>query len=834
MVASKDKRPNVVGSLLSLVGITAAIGVVTAGMVTPTLAVTSVLASDGVAVFNSLPEYLEPVSLQAKSTIYAKKGDGYTVLAEFYDKNRIPVESDEISQWIKDATVAVEDNRFFEHNGVDLPGVARAVAQNLISGETESGASTITMQLARIQLEEQAEWTDDEEQIAAAKEVTATRKIKEMKLALGLEKQFSKDEILTDYLNTIFFGGHVYGIEAASQYFFGKSAKDVTLPEAAMLSGLFPSPNTYAPDKEENLEAALNRRNFVLKRMLDQGSITQAEYDEAVATPIETNITPVERGCAAAGRNAFFCDYVVQVIRNDSSFGETQEERMALLRRGGLQIYTTLDLELQKTAQESVNYWTPKEGRIGGAAVSLKVGTGDILAMVQNRNYDPASEHEGENAYTAVNYNTTKAYGGSSGFQVGSTYKTFTLIEWLKSGRTLNETLNSRVREFNQSDFTVSCGETNYGTWKPSNVANFPSRVTVLRATRDSINTGFVDMALKLDLCDIRDTAEALGVERADGTELSLMPSAIIGAADEIAPMTMAAAYGGIANDGIYCKPIAITRVVDVRTGEERENIPTNDCTQAIDKNVARKTTEALQSVLQTSYGRTAHPGNVVTAGKTGTTNDAVQNWMVGYTTEVVTAAWTGNAIGGQKISGLDFYSHGVRGNMIRNRIFQEVMREAGTIYGGTSFARPDGPVGDTSNQATVPNVAGMTYEQAVATIEQAGFTAEQGGRVESKYPEGYAVRTNPASGTVIGKGASVWIYRSEGGKSELPGVIGMSRENAVDALRSAGFSNISVREVPGGEPNRVTDVNGTEGRLYDSDREIVITVSTGDVEEEQ
>jgi membrane peptidoglycan carboxypeptidase len=244
-----------------------------------------------------------------------------------------------MSPFIREAIVAIEDNRFYEHAGVDAQGIIRALSSNLTKG-TRQGASTLTQQYVTNVLNESRLSEGRPEDVVLSGQKTMGDKLREVKLALELEKRFSKDQILEGYLNIVFFNRNAYGIEAASRYFFSTSAKDLTLPQAALLAGLVNGPSIYDPTVAP--EGALNRRNLVLDRMLEQGKITAVDHGVAVAAPIELNITPSLQGCAGASIATYFCDYVSHLILNDERYGSTLNERERLLYRGGLTITTTL------------------------------------------------------------------------------------------------------------------------------------------------------------------------------------------------------------------------------------------------------------------------------------------------------------------------------------------------------------------------------------------------------------------------------------------------------------------------------------------------------------
>jgi membrane peptidoglycan carboxypeptidase len=345
--------------------------------------------------------------------------------------------------------------------------------------------------------------------------------------------------------------------------------------------------------------------------MLENGKVTQKQYDTAVKTPLKLNITEASTGCQTAPDGAaYFCDYITWVIKNDKAFGETEDERWNAFQRGGWKIYSSLSVPLQQTASQAINSNVPTVvdwGNIAGAAVSVQVNTGRILAMAQSKDYtnDPDLAASGGN-FTSINYSTDKAYGGSSGFQAASTYKAFTLAQWLKSGRGLSEMVDPRVRPLPMNKFSDKCQGVGGADWNPRNDSGtFTGPVSVTAATSDSINLAYISMAMKLDLCDIKQTAEAFGVHRADGNVLGQAPSDILGT-QEVSPLTMATAYAGMANQGRVCTPIAIDKIVD-QNGVEIP-APKTTCTQAVTPEVANAMVVALKTPITGGTATASNP----------------------------------------------------------------------------------------------------------------------------------------------------------------------------------------------------------------------------------
>ncbi|WP_344369359.1 transglycosylase domain-containing protein [Agromyces tropicus] len=700
----------VLGGLLGLVAVSAAAAVLVAAAVTPALATAGVAASGTISLFENLPSYLKIGELSLKSNIYYMSPDGKPrLMASFYDQNRVEVAWDEVSQYVKDAAIAGEDPRFYDHNGVDLQGTIRAAITTATGRETQGGSSIAQQYVKNVRVQECERLAVDETErdgcYDAVTETTIDRKLKEMRLAIGVEKRYSKSQILLGYLNIAGFGGTVYGIEAAANYYYDTSAKDVTLAQAASLVAIVNNPAKFRLDRPESEDNGAEngyatnkaRRDYILRSMLSEHKVTQAEFDEAIATPVEPTITEPSTGCQTAGGSAWFCDYVKHILQNDPVFGEDEASRLLNFRRGGYEVYTTLDPDLQSAAYKAVTTHVPATypgWDVGGVITSVEVGTGRVLAMVQNRAYsqDPEVLKRGPQ-YTSINYNTDFDYGGSRGFQPGSSYKVFTLAEWLKEGHGLAERVDSRPKS-NWGVFNDSClGPHFAGDWNPRNDANESgSNYSALESTIGSINTGFIGMAKELDLCGIRKTAEAFDVHRADGDPLVQGPSSVIGT-NEVAPISMAVAFAGIANNGKTCTPIAIDRILD-REGNEIPP-PKSTCSQSVPEPVAAAMHTAMGQVMAQGTGVASNAGTVPSVpliGKTGTTDGAKDTWMVGASTEVATAVAVVSVNGDANQRGIYFDTG--RAAEARHRMWPEVMSVASAKYGGKAFTTAGlGPV---------------------------------------------------------------------------------------------------------------------------------------------
>ncbi|WP_235825118.1 transglycosylase domain-containing protein [Agromyces badenianii] len=810
--------------ILGFVGMSALAGVLVTAAVTPALAVTGMAANNSISMFENLPGYLEIEDLAQKSHVYATAGDGTNVeLASFYTQNREEVAWDAISQYVKDAAVAGEDPRFYEHGGIDVQGTVRGALNTVLNGNTQGGSSITQQYVKNVLIQDGiAEATTPEEEEAAyeaATETTVDRKLKEMRYAISIEKKYAKDDILRGYLNIAHFGGRVYGIESAARYYFNDtSAANLTLPQAASLIAIVNNPEKFRldyPESEANGAATVNdkgepvpyaankdRRDYILGEMLKLKKITQEEFDAAVASPVEPVLKEPSTGCQTAGGSAYFCDYVTWVIKHkfDDPATEDVNEGTQMLQKGGLDIYTTLDLDLQLQAEaamaENVPFADPRFD-VGSVAVSVEVGTGKILAMAQNKKYtqDPDVIAASAGDFSSINFSTDYEYGGSLGFQPGSTFKVFTLAEWLNEGHSLRESFNGSRRNF--TSFPAAC----YGGWKgnynPKNDDGTGANNAV-DATKYSVNTAFIAMAQQLDLCKIRDTAQAFGVRRADGLDLGQQyqyaedgsrsvnadaifgPGAILGT-EEIAPLSMVSAFAGIANNGATCSPIAIARIVDSKGGENP--VPQTECKQSVTPNVAA----AMDYAMAQTFSGTASASNTGTGvphiGKTGTTDGNKDTWMNGASTRVATAVWVGNVTGDANLRSLSFDSGAAA--TARHRMWKRIMAFADEKYGGSEFPEPDQSAFK-QVLVDIPQVAGLSLDAAKQAIETAGFVFADGGQQDSNLPAGTVSGTDPSGQT--GKGTTIRVFTSNGSMTGVPNVVGMTGDQAEGALKQAGF----------------------------------------------
>lgn len=835
MPHAKRTFGGVLGGFLGLVGLSAIAGILVTATVTPAIAISGYAASSGISLFDSLPGNLEVDRPMEPTTIYAPTGEGddYYELATFYDQNREPVEYDEVSHYVYDALLSTEDPRYYEHGGVDLIGTARALLNNALTETTQGGSSISQQYVKGVQVQTCERTADDSEALAECADEATTasgtegyqRKLQEMRYAITIEQEYSKEQILIGYLNLVNFGGVTYGIEAAAQRYYSKPAKDLNLNEAATLAGIVNYPATLRmdqPDNEDNgagngYAQTKDRRDSVLWRMLQEGTITQEQYDSTAEQPVEPNLSNRVRGCAAPQGTAYFCQYVKNTILNDSRYDEAfgseagSPERADMLSRGGLEVYTTLDNNLQYSAQQTMQNNVPQDVdgiRLGATTVQLEADTGNILSMAQNTRFSETGDRAaGE---TSVVFAGDMDHGASEGFSAGSTYKIFTVLDWLKNGRSINETLDGRVGQ----TLPFSCNGTPNGTYTTTRGDNFAGNAgrvgTVREFTGMSLNTGFYAMASQLDVCEIHQLAADMGVTLGNGEPVTSGGQgafSVVGS-KALAPVAVASVYATVANGGVRCEPTAILRVVDA-AGEEI-NMPEDECERVLDENIAHTAAFDMKSVMEGSNtGASARVNDgIETFGKTGTHED-LQSWMVQTSTNVATAAWVGNwtnvfleeedfnpntalwyankvdlATGAETPHMADLFAYNFAN--LRYTLSRENQAAANSIYGGDPFPKPDPNLTQVVVDE-VPNVSGMSVSEATSVLEGEGFKVRVGDTVSGDQDEGLVERTDPSGEAPAGSLVTLLISDGDGG-TKVPDVTGLSTTQAYKRLFDEGL----------------------------------------------
>ncbi|MFH8764661.1 transglycosylase domain-containing protein [Streptomyces althioticus] len=617
-------------------GVSVLAGAVMAGIALPAVGALGLAAKGSVESFDELPAALKTPPLSQRTTILDADGG---LIATVYSRDRTVVDLKDISPYMQKAIVAIEDSRFYEHGAVDLKGVLRALNKNARSGEVSEGASTLTQQYVKNVFVEEA--GDDPTKVAQATQQTIGRKIQELKYAIQVEEELGKKKILENYLNITFFGQQAYGVEAASQRYFSKPAKDLKLQEAALLAGIVQSPSRYDPVNDE--AEAKKRRNIVLKRMAEVGDVSPEDAAEAMRSPLGLKVSEPKNGCITAAKGAgFFCKYVEKVFLNDPVFGKTREERAKVWNQGGLTIRTTLDPQAQKSVQESLKDHVYESDKVAAASTLVEPGTGKIVAMGQSKPYG-----YGKNQ-TEINFSVDSAWGGSNfGFPTGSTFKPFVAAAALEEGRPPTQEYSSPY-EMPYPDTVRGCEKpwVNDGGYKLENEDESEVGPYALRdAMAKSVNTYFVQMIEDIGMCPVVTMTDKLGVVQGNGDKIPEVPSSMTLGSTGLSPLTMASAYAAFASRGMYCTPVAIESITQ-KTGDQSKSLPVpkSTCSRAMSEKTADTVNELLRGVIDSGTGQQAGLGDGrANAGKTGTTDERRNAWFVGYTPNMSGAVWVGS-----------------------------------------------------------------------------------------------------------------------------------------------------------------------------------------------
>ena len=583
------------------------------------------------ASLNTKPDLANDIRPPASSQIYDINENLITNIHS--EENRVPIPLSKIPKNLQNAFVAVEDARFYQHMGVDPRGIFRAVWSNISDRGVSEGGSTITQQLAK--------------NAYLSQERTLKRKIQEAFLALQLERQYTKNEILELYINQIYFGQGAYGVQAAAQLYFGKDAEDLTLPECAMLAGIPKSPNYYSP--LNNLKASNLRKETVLAQMEKYGYINAATATKARKEEIKlVKHTNKEKDTTAS----YFIDYVTQQLIDKYGADAVYKE--------GLKIYTTIDLDMQRAAETAMDqlptYRKDENGILQpqGALVAIEPHTGYIKAMVGGRGNDQFNR-------------ATMAER-----QPGSAFKPFVYLAALESKM-------SPTMVVDDSKFELD-------GWEPQNYdRRFRGKVTLRMALEHSLNIPAIKVAQQVGIDKVLYYAQETGISTlvmdGDRNDRNLS-SALGGLTKGVTPLELASAYGTFANAGVHVQPTAILKIVD-RNGKILEQTTLREKNVVSAKN-AYILTDMLKGVITRGSGAAANIGRPA-AGKTGTTSDYVDAWFVGYTPDLVAAVWMGNDSNGEL--------RGITGADTPAEIWCSFMKKALTSIPARDFTRPDGVV---------------------------------------------------------------------------------------------------------------------------------------------
>ncbi len=690
--------------------------------------------------------------------------DGTLITTLHAEQDREEVALADIAPGLRQAVVAIEDARFFNHKGVDLRALARAVQRNAAAGKVTEGGSTITQQYVKNVLLDPSQNLD--------------RKLKEAVLALQLERKYTKETILERYLNRIYFGNGAYGVQAAAQLYLGKPVADLGLPESALLAGLIAAPERYDPF--DHPEAAQARRDVVLERMRELKVASEADVAAAKAAPLGV----VGRPAAERYPAPHFVERVKRFVLDDPRFGATPAERRRTLFEGGLRIHTTLNLDIQAKAEEAVTTVLSAGGTDGpaGAMVILDPANGYVRALVGGRDFFGGTPE-------------AKFDLATQGMrQSGSSFKPFVLAAALDQGVPLEKVLDapgslSVPMPDGQPDWVVENYEGSGGP--PTNLTE---------ATVASVNTVYAQLITEIGPQTAVDMARSLGVR----SDLKPYPSAVLGT-NEVTVLDMASAYGTFAADGVHADPVLVTEITRA-DGSVLYRRPATR-TRVLSSDVARKVTSVLGEVVVRGTGVRAQIGRPE-AGKTGTAQQWRDAWFVGYTPDLVGAVWVGFP-DRQRSMTPPATPFKVTGGSWPAEIWNRAMSAALAEVPPDAFPTAEPPAAAPAappSSVAVPEVAGLVEAEAKARLEAAGLVMAGEPRASRDQPAGAVVDQNPAAGALAAPGSAVTVTVSTGPPRTVtvPGVLGRSVDEVAQVLQEAGLAvEVVVAEPDGGQSGR-------------------------------
>src|SRR3954453_9627493 len=743
-----------VASHLGVMAVVAAVmGVVVAGLAIPFAGVLGIGAKSLSHTVGDLPANLRTQPLAQQTKIV--DGQGNTI-ALLYDQNRINVPLSQISRNMVRSIVAIEDYRYYQHGALDLKGTLRALVTNQASGGSVQGGSSITQQMVKMTLVDQAK-TAKERKAATAD--TYARKLTELRYAMAFEQNYSKDWILERYLNIAYYGDGAYGVQAAARHYFGTNAKDLTWLQGATLAGLVKNPSGYDP--LNNPDRGLSRRNVVLDRLAQLQVITQHHADLLKKKPLGLHPVATPKGCVNSSA-PFFCDYVVNYLEQDPALGKTVAARKKLLYTGGLTVHTTISLRDQRAADNSVRkHVFPRDQAIGALAM-VEPGTGNVKALAQSR----PMGRDAAAGQTFLNYTVPQQYGDSAGFQPGSTFKAFVLAAAIQQGIPLSETISAPpVVHIPMSQYRVCGGKqfTSTDTWSP-HTSTISGTMNLYTGTQESVNTFFAKLELQTGLCEPYRLAKAMGIGL-DDQATEMVPSFTLGVAS-VSPLELADAYATFAARALDCDPRPVVSIDD-SNGHQLKTYP-QQCQQVIAAPVADAVNDVLRGVQSPSGFGANLLLNQQSAAKTGTNDQNMSVWYMGYTPNLATCSMIAGAnrlghwvtLNGQLLAGA--YVPTAHGSTTAGPMWYDAMRVIQNYLPDATFTPPNG--NDVNGVlTTVPDVGGMPYDQAAQQLRQAGFTVVDGGYRDSGYPRDTVAYSSPTGGSQVSSGTSVTLYRSDG-----------------------------------------------------------------------
>ncbi len=726
-------------------------------------------------------ETTKPAPLAESSRILAADG---TVITDLHgEENRETVPFDRMPETLRDAVVAIEDERFWGHKGVDPRSVLRAVYANATEGKVVEGGSTITQQYVKNEL--------------VGPDRTVRRKLREAALAYEVERRYTKQRILELYLNTIYFGNGAYGVQAASTEYFGVGVDRITLGQSALLAGVIRSPNRSDPYQQPDV--ARERRQVVLDKLVSLGWATPEAAAAAAAEPLVTAAAPVTDERYAA---PYFVERVKRFLLDDPRFGPTPAARRDLLLQGGLRISTTLDLKAQAQAEEAVaKVLSSPEKDPAAAVVSIEPGTGFVRALVGGRDFFG----------TAAEAKFDLATQGKR--PAGSSFKPFVLAAALEQGVPVTKFYDA------PGSLTIPL------TREPWEVSNYEGqgggRMTLVDATIRSVNTVYAQLILDVGPSKAVNLAARMGIT----SPLLPYPSAVLGTND-VTPLEMASAYGTFANRGIAVPPTFVTKVVDSngRVIYEHQHAQKRVLEQAnVDTEIS-----VLRQVVERGTAVGAKIGRPV-AGKTGTGQEWRDAWFVGFTPDLVTSVWVGFPERQRSMKPPDTRIL-VTGGSWPAQIWQLYMSAALAEKPVRDFAPPPASAAEGTSDAPVlqqvTTVIGMPVEEAEAALARDGFTAAREPTPSEDYPPGVVVGSSPDAGLLAPAASSVVLLVSTGrATAALPDVLSRTTDEARRAIESAG---LVARIIVQAEPASATSA-GRAGKVWKQAPALGALVDRGD-----
>ncbi|MSY07480.1 MAG: PASTA domain-containing protein [Actinobacteria bacterium] len=699
-------------------------------------------------------------------------GDGTTMANLHAEQDREEISFEKMGDFLPVAVVAIEDSRYFEHDGVDPRGILRALTRDLKSGKVIEGGSTITQQYVRA--------------VLLTPEQTFTRKIKEAVLAVQLERQYSKQAILKKYLNLIYFGNGAYGVQAAARTYFGKDAIALNLTESALLAGLIRSPGDYDPFTQP--DAALARRNEVLSRIEVLKRLPAEDKASAIAAPLGVGAAPATQRTAAP----HFVERVRAFILSDPTFGETAAERERLLYQGGLRIETTLDPRAQAQAVDAVTKTLSSPATDPAAAVvSIDPRNGHILAYVGG------SDFYGDEPWARYDL------AGQGKRSAGSSFKPFVLAAALEAGVSLEKQYPA------PGELTIPIkGQA------PWLIRNYDGKgggtMNLIEATVHSVNTVYAELITEIGAQPVVDLANKLGVE----SKLGAYPSSALGS-NGVTVLDMASAYSSFADDGMHTSPVFITQV-STNTGEVLWRArPSRERTLPVA--ISRNVTQVLQQVVERGTAVNARIGRSV-AGKTGTGEEWSDAWFVGYTPELVTAVWVGFPDAARTmrppttritVTGGTWPAQiwqATAGAYLAETPASKFPTPIASVTGASGATGPRGPTGP-----GLTSVVGQSTVDATRILVDAGYRVRLYETASRSVAAGFVISQSPAAGAPFAIGGTITLAVSTGPPLvvPVPSVLGLSAQKAAALLGASGFEvQIHIEaEPPPGAPERAASV---------------------------